>query len=389
MIKYCSICLNHEGDYFNPNVEEKLRTKSNRINNKKNICTVCQFEIEKKNNKINWNKRLNALKKICKWGKKNTSSKYDCIVTVSGGKDGLRQAHIARDELGMNPLLVSLVYPPEQLHERGAENLSNLINLGFDCVSLTLDPIKWKELMKHGFFKFGNFFRSTEMALFAVPVHFAIAYQIPLMFYGENPLYTVAHGTKDEGTGGSGQRIQEGNTIKGGPKSLKFDKATKQDFHFFEYPSYDEMKKSKIKIVYLGYYVKDWYGWNNGEFAASRGLKLRDDKPWNIGDLWGISALDEDFRIVNQHLKYLKRGFGHVTDQVCEAIHLGKMTREQAIESVKDYDGSCDDKYIKKLCHYLEISEKEFHDTKNKFVNKKIFEYLNGKWLPKFKVGEI
>ena len=40
------------------------------------------------------------------------------------------------------------------------------------------------------------------------------------------------------------------------------------------------------------------------------------------------------------------------------------------------------------LCEYLNISEKEFHDTKNKFVNKKLFEFLNGKWLPKFKVGE-
>ena len=389
MIKYCSICLNHEGDYFNPEVEEKLRTKSNKVSSKDRICTVCRFELKKKKNLINWERRLKSLKKICEWGKKNTSSKYDCIVTVSGGKDGLRQAHIARDELGMNPLLVSLVYPPEQLHDRGAENLSNLIKLGFDCISLTLDPIKWKELMKHGFFKFGNFFRSTEMALFAVPVHVAIAYQIPLMFYGENPLYTVAHGTKNEGTGGSGQRIQEGNTIKGGPKSLKYKKATNQDLHFYEYPTYEEMKKARIKIIYLGYYVKDWYGWNNGKCAIERGLKTRDDKPWNMGDLWGISALDENFRIVNQHLKFLKRGFGHVTDQVCEAIHLGKMTREEAIENVKNYDGSCDEKYIQQLCEYLNISEKEFHDTKNKFVNKKLFEFLNGKWLPKFNVGEI
>ena len=158
----------------------------------------------------------------------------------------------------------------------------------------------------------------------------------------------------------------------------------------------EENKESDISLAIaeskefnVGYYVKDWYGWNNGKFAAERGLKLREEKPWNMGDLWGISALDEDFRIVNQHLKFLKRGFGHVTDQVCEAIHLGKMTREEAIENVKNFDGSCDEKYIKKLCSYLNISEKEFHENKDKFVNKKIFEFLNGKWLPKFKVGQL
>jgi N-acetyl sugar amidotransferase len=388
MISYCSICLNHEGYYNNPKVKEKIRTKSAKIIKGK-ICEVCKFEQQKKNNKIDWNSRLKTLNKICKWGKRNSNSNYDCIVTVSGGKDGLRQAHIARDELGMNPLLVSLVYPPEQIEERGADNLSNLINLGFDCLSITLDPIKWKELMRHGFLKFGNFFRSTEMALFAAPVHVAIAYQIPLMFYGENPLYTVAHGTKSEGLGGSAQKIQEGNTIKGGPGSLKYQGANKQDFHFYNYPTYEDMKKAKIKIIYLGYYIKDWYGRINGEFALQRGLKKREEKPWSMGDLWGISALDEDFRIVNQHLKYLKRGYGHVTDQVCEAIHQEIMTREEAIRNVENYDGACDFKYIEKLCKYLGITISEFNNIRDKFVNKDLFEFLNGKWLPKFKVGKL
>ena len=60
------------------------------------------------------------------------------------------------------------------------------------------------------------------MALFAIPIHFAIQYKIPLIFYGENPFYTVVHGSKEEGVGGDASKIQEMNTIKGGPKSLKF-----------------------------------------------------------------------------------------------------------------------------------------------------------------------
>ena len=44
----------------------------------------------------------------------------------------MRQALIPRDELGLNPLLVSCTYPPEQLSLIGASNVSNLISLGFD-----------------------------------------------------------------------------------------------------------------------------------------------------------------------------------------------------------------------------------------------------------------
>ena len=65
--------------------------------------------------------------------------------------------------------------------------------------------------MRHSFFEFGNIFRASEMALFAIPIHFAIQYKIPLIFYGENPFYTVVHGSKEEGIGGDASKIQEMN----------------------------------------------------------------------------------------------------------------------------------------------------------------------------------
>ena len=38
---------------------------------------------------------------------------------MSGGKDSTRQAIWVRDKLGLNPLLVCLAYPPEQVTELG------------------------------------------------------------------------------------------------------------------------------------------------------------------------------------------------------------------------------------------------------------------------------
>ena len=70
MIKYCSICLNHEGDYFNPEVEEKIRTKSNKVSNKDRICTVCRFELKKKIILLIGKEDQNHLKKSANGGKK-------------------------------------------------------------------------------------------------------------------------------------------------------------------------------------------------------------------------------------------------------------------------------------------------------------------------------
>ena len=183
IIKYCSVCLNHTG-LFKKKGFEKIRSKPNKLKN--GICTVCSYEKLKKDKKIDWNKRKEILKEITSWGKKNRTSNYDCIVPVSGGKDSLKQALIVRDKLKLKPLLVNCCYPPEQISELGAKNYSNMVKNGFDSISVTLDPVKWKNLMKHSFLKFGNWCRSTEMALYAIPVHIALAYKIKLLFYGEN-----------------------------------------------------------------------------------------------------------------------------------------------------------------------------------------------------------
>ena len=76
-----------------------------------------------------------------------------------------------------------------------------------------------------------------------------------------------------------------------------------------------------------------------------------------------------------------------VTDQVCEAIHQGIMTRQEAVELVKKYDGKCSKKYIKLFCEYLEITEKEFWiNIDRNIVNKKLFKKIKNNWVPKFRV---
>ena len=67
--------------------------------------------LEKK--KIDWKKRKKELNQIIK--KYKSSSEYDCIVPVSGGKDGSYVASKLRDELGLNPLTVTS-RPPLELN---------------------------------------------------------------------------------------------------------------------------------------------------------------------------------------------------------------------------------------------------------------------------------
>jgi hypothetical protein len=279
----------------------------------------------------------------------------------------------------MNPLLVSCVYPPEQLNERGAHNLGNLISLGFDTVTLSLNPHIWKRLMREGFLRFGNWARSTEMALYAIPIHVAIAYKIPLLFYGENPVWTIGekHGRVD----GDASRLKHGNTIRGGPDQLRPEDVSQRDIHFYYYPSDDDMEYARLRLVYLGYYIPDWSSKRNAEIAIAHGLQIRDDPPEKIGDLDRVGCLDEDFRFVNQRFKYLKFGFSCVTDAVVHRINRGEMGRAEGFELIRKYDGKCHRELILRFCNFIGISEQEYLLNEAKYRNPDVWERgPDGEW---------
>ena len=363
----CSGCLNPS-------------TRPNVSFNKDGLCSVCELKESSKKGHIDWSLRALEISEISNWGRENTKNSYDCIVTVSGGKDSMRQAFYARDELGLNPLLVSAVYPPERLTERGADNLSNLVEHGFDCVSVGLNPQILKKLTKHTLFKYLNIITAAEFGLYAIPIHVAIAHKIPLVFLGENPVQTI--GEKHGKSNGDASEMRNSNTLMGGSSDIFLETGvTRQDLHFYNYPSKEDVDSAKLRLVYLGHYIEDWDGWNNAKFAIEKGIVTRDETPEDIGDLWGVSALDEDFRILNQHLKYLKYGFGHVTDQVMERIHSGMMNREEGKKLIKEFDGNCHPRYIEKLCNYLEISIKDFWIVAEKARNEDIWIKNNsGDW---------
>jgi N-acetyl sugar amidotransferase len=349
------------------------------------ICLPCRSVSTISIENIDWQKRNEELSEIKKWAKDRANFGYDCIIGVSGGKDSTRQAIYAR-ELGFNPLLVSCTYPPEQLTERGAYNLANLINLGFDLIQVAPAPKISKKLMLNCFETYGNLFNASELALYASLPIAAIAYSIPLILLGENP--ALAFGTDVGSKDFNGNNMKHMNTLQGGdPNRFKTDDMTDKDLYWYRYPDDTDMERANLRIVYLGYFMPDFNEQTNSKIAIEHGLKIRegeDADPNNIGGEAPYTALDDDFVIVNQMLKYLKFGFGKATQEVGVAVRFGIKSREEGKKTVKAYDGKCHEKYIKHLADYLEISIDEFWNIADKFVNHELFEKdKDGKWVMK------
>jgi hypothetical protein len=290
----------------------------------------------------------------------------------------------------MNPLLVCLSPPPQQLTIRGANNISNLIALGFDCITINPAPGIWRDLMKVSFYKYGNPFKSTELALFSSVPRYAIAYQIPLIWWGETSALQLGESSVMGSSGSDGNNLRKMNTLSGGDFSwILEENFLEKEILQYAYPPERDFEKAGIRIVFLGYFWKVWSLIDNGNFSALRGLDVRDDKPCEMGEYVGVTALDEDWTPWNQMLKYLKYGFGRTTDYVNEDLRRGRLTREEAIKLVELYDGKCSDKYIQSFCDFIETTVDEFwRHVDSSVVNQKLFKKIErGVYQPKFEVG--
>lgn len=373
-MKYCSNCLQPD-------------TRPNTIFSDEGICPACKYF--EKLSEVDWKERYEILQDLLKAYPKKEGQKFDCIIGVSGGKDSTRQALWVRDKLGLNPLLACLSYPPEQVTERGVENISNLIELGFDVVISAPAPGTWKALMRESFLKFTNWAKSTEFALFSSVPQLAIRYEIPLILWGENPGLQLGDLKTLGRTGYDGNNLRNMNTLGGGVSEWMLEaNIDTRNLLPYQYPKLEEFDAHNLRIVYLGWFLGDWSLVNNGLYSITSGLSIREDTVNNTGDLYGLTSLDEDWVTLNQMIKYYKFGFGRVTDYVNEGIRHCRMSREEGISLVEAYDDACSPEYIESFCKYIDITVAEFWEKVHNSVNRELFDIdAKGQISRKFQVG--
>jgi N-acetyl sugar amidotransferase len=373
-MRYCPRCLQPD-------------TRPNTIFTAEGICPACDYFERLKD--VDWQERYEILEDLLTSYRRRPGQQYDCIIGVSGGKDSTRQALWVRDKLGLNPLLACLTYPPEQVTERGVNNLSNLIEMGFDVVISAPAPGTWRKLMTEGFRRFTNWCKSTELALFSSVPQLAIRYQIPLILWGENPGLQLGDLKTLGRTGYDGNNLRYMNTLSGGAMDWILETGTElKELIPYQYPSPQAFDASQLQIIYLGWFLGDWSLVNNGMYSVTSGLHMRTDTVENTGDLAGVTSLDEDWVTLNQMIKYYKFGFGRVTDYVNEEIRLGRLTRDEGIRLVTKYDDSCSPEYIASFSDYIGISVKDFWEQVHRSVNRTLFDIdAKGRITRKFQVG--
>ena len=343
--------------------------------NEEGVCGACLYE--KKKSLIDWDSKHKELTEIAKWAKKTTKGAYDCAIGVSGGKDSTLQALYARDKLGLRPLLVNS--EPEGLTSIGSSNIENLKRLGFDLISIRPNPVVMKKLVKKSFYDYGNPAKITEYSLTASTYIISEKFQIPLLIQGESDADIL--GVANAPAANNALNMNKLDTQSTPLEEFMIDGVTEKDLFFFHYDA-EKMIEGGFKGIWLQQYFKEWSNPNNAQFAVNNGLKIRpiDSNPYTYGTYTAYSQIDCDIWTMNNMLKYLKFGYGQCTDHANIDIRAGLISREEAIELVKRYDGQCSALFIKEFCDYIDITEDEFWRVANHYRGPMWEKMEDGNW---------
>uniref|UniRef100_UPI00404A2471 N-acetyl sugar amidotransferase n=1 Tax=Flavobacterium sp. TaxID=239 RepID=UPI00404A2471 len=349
-------------------------------------CNACQWMVEKK--QIDWAHRQNQLDELISKYKSETGG-FDCIVPVSGGKDGSYVAYMLKHKYGMNPLAVT-VRPALSL-PIGDQNLLNFIQSGYDHIHISPNPKVLDRLNKYGFIEKGFPYYGWLIAIMTACIKTAVNFKIPLMFYGEdgeveyggssesknNPLYDIEYMKKIYLEGGHQivfDRIRSDSDI------------SEADLSFFKFPTVEEVTQIGLSFTHWSYF-ESWDSYRN-YVVAKEHCGLIEKEEGSIDTFTNFSQNDQALYTLHAYLMYLKFGFGRATQDAGIEIRRGSMTRDQALNLVKMYDNAFPYDLINIFLEYYKMTKEEFDLVLDRYANKDLFEKIDGIWSPKFTVGE-
>ena len=98
------------------------------------------------------------------------------------------------------------------------------------------------------------------------------------------------------------------------------------------------------------------------------------------------SGLDDKLEWLHYYMMYIKFGMGRATADASQEIRTGKITREEAIVLVREYDGEFPYQHLQDLLDYTGLSEGQFFSVVDSFRSPRLWEKKDGLWHLKHQI---
>ena len=367
-IRFCQRC-----GYSNqkPNSEKEFKhniqtRKPTVVFDAEGICSACRVADTKKS--VDWASRERELRELCDRHRRSDGH-YDCLVPGSGGKDSFYAAHQLKYVYGMNPLTVT--WAPHIYTEWGWQNFQAWIHAGFDNHLFTPNGRGHRLLTRLAIENLFHPFQPFIMGQMYFPPKMAVQFDIPLVFYGENPTEY-------------GNRANENATSR---KDLSYFTAADRDDLYVAGASVHELREEfglsqldldpylpltpaqvegkQLDVQYLGYYLP-WHPQECYYYAVEHG-GFRAAPERTAGTYSKYSSIDDKIDDLHYYTTFIKFGIGRATYDASQEARNGDITREEAVALIRRYDGEYSERFEADNFAYLSLPEREFPVASRRF----------------------
>jgi len=321
-MRYCKRCLYPKNHPLNITFDEQ------------GVCSGCRVHEEK--DILDWQERKEKLSRIFAEFRSTSRNIHDCIVPVSGGRDSYFIVHLVKNIFKMHPLLVN--YNKHYNTKMGIRNLAYLKTLfGCDIINLTVSPERVKRITRESLRKRASMYWQCLAGATVFPVQTAVKFKIPLIVWGahqgNDQVGMFSHLDEVEMT----RKYRKEHDLMGlEAEDLAYQstEVSLSDVEPYVYPHDKELESVGVRGVYLNNYVR----WDSkaqhelmiAKYGYETMAQRRTFDTYNDVDCFHYSG-------IHDYIKFLKWGYGKVTDHASREIRLKRMTREEGIELVSRY----------------------------------------------------
>lgn len=335
----------------------------------KNNCNICRGR-QVRDETIDWVARKEQFHTLIE--EHRGRHDYDLIVPFSGGKDSTFTLWYLVKVCGLKPLVVRFNhgFMRDRLEEN---NTRTFKKLGVDVISFTPNWQLVKRLMLEALRRKGDFCWHCHTGIFSYPMQIAVKFNVPLIMWGEpSSEYTQYYDYADDEI----EQVDEtrfnrfvnlGITAEDMYGMIKDDFPVQpRDLLPYTYPPARDLKRLRCHSVCLGSYIP-WdvkaqveiiereLGWQGDEVEGM---------PW---DEYPYEKIECYMQGMRDYIKYLKRGYGRVSQMVALDLRNGRITKKRGQQLIDEFEGRTPPS-LNLFLDYVGLNEDEFNEIVGRTV---------------------
>ena len=328
------------------------------------VCNIC-IQFDYRESDIDWAIRRRMLDELA--DSHRGKADYDCIVPFSGGKDSTFTLWFIVKELGLKPLVVQFNHGfmrPNLLKN----NERTFKKLGVDVLSFSPNWHVVRLLMRESLLRKGDFCWHCHTGIFSYPMHIAIKFKVPLVFWGEPSSEYTAYYDYASNEIEKVDKVRFNKFVNLGLTAEDMEailqdqhSLDRRDFLPYTYPEVEDLDSLRYQSVALGSFIQ-WDTQKQYELINS-------ELGWEGDDVEGMPPGRYQYEKIEcfmqgsrDYLKFLKRGYSRVTQMTALDLRRGRMEKDFADDLIAEYEGKRPAS-LDLLLEYVGMTEEELNEV--------------------------